>query len=410
MQAVFKYISQHGTWAFLFMVAISTSLLGPLTRFSFLYTAALLILPWNIPVLKKITRINFLVVFLLAACAASIVLADPAAVFKPWQRLTYFILLLLTVSPLVSSNQLDIFRIQAFEWCMNLCVFVGVTSFFCYFLGINYMRAIISGNDSTAGAFGGITPQSMLLGPVAGIAANWLLYRILKRYFTQNTFSGLTLLMLGTCLCSMMLSSSRGAFLATVITALYVLFMFMKNRIHKAPKIICALLLCSIAASPFIGSFAAGLQAKQKANMESGGIFSSRDGLWNDRIKEFKSSPVYGIGFASQKEIRLESILTLNAGTVEPGSSYGAVFAMTGLLGGISFLMIFAGSTLKKPSAASGVRVISPAQVCLVFFGIHMIVEGYVFAAGSPLCALFWLSTGAASAWQNKKITNIACL
>lgn len=50
------------------------------------------------------------------------------------------------------------------------------------------------------------------------------------------------------------------------------------------------------------------------------------------------------------------------------------------------------------------------AQVCLVFFGMHMMVEGYVFAAGSPLCALLWLSVGAASAWQNKNITNIACL
>lgn len=47
-------------------------------------------------------------------------------------------------------------------------------------------------------------------------------------------------------------------------------------------------------------------------------------------------------------------------------------------------------------------HVISPAQVCLVFFGMHMMVEGYVFAAGSPLCALLWLSIGAASAWQNK--------
>lgn len=329
--------------------------------------------------------------------------------FKPWQRLVYFILLLLTVSPLVSSKQLDIFRIQAFEWCMNLCVFVGVASFFCYFLGINYMRTIINVNDSFSGSFGGITPQSMLLGPVAGIAANWLLYKILKRYFSQTTFSPLILLMLGTCLCSMLLSSSRGAFLATVMTALYVLFMFTKDHIRKAPKIIFVLLLCFTAASPLIGNFADGLQNKQQANMEKGGTLSSRQSLWNERIKEFKSSPIYGVGFSSQKEIRID-IRTLNTGAVEPGTSYGAVFAMTGLLGGIPFLMILASQILKKPSAAFGMHVISPAQVCLVFFGMHMMVEGYVFAAGSPLCALLWLSVGAASAWQNKNITNIVCL
>lgn len=106
MQTIFKYISQHGAWAFLFMAAISTSLLGPLNQFSFLYTAALLVLPLNISALRKITNINFLIIFLLAACSASIILADPAAIFKPWQRLVYFILLLLTASPLVSSKQL----------------------------------------------------------------------------------------------------------------------------------------------------------------------------------------------------------------------------------------------------------------------------------------------------------------
>ena len=63
MQTIFKYISQHGAWAFLFMAAISTSLLGPLNQFSFLYTAALLVLPLNISALRKITNINFLIIF-----------------------------------------------------------------------------------------------------------------------------------------------------------------------------------------------------------------------------------------------------------------------------------------------------------------------------------------------------------
>ena len=65
------------------MAAISTSLLGPLNQFSFLYTAALLVLPLNISALRKITNINFLIIFLLAACSASIILADPAAKNEP---------------------------------------------------------------------------------------------------------------------------------------------------------------------------------------------------------------------------------------------------------------------------------------------------------------------------------------
>lgn len=40
MQTIFKYISQHGAWAFLFMAAISTSLLGPLNQFSLYRSSA----------------------------------------------------------------------------------------------------------------------------------------------------------------------------------------------------------------------------------------------------------------------------------------------------------------------------------------------------------------------------------
>lgn len=384
------------------MLAISTNILGPLSQFSPLYPVAFMILPLSLGTVGKITRINYAMLFLLVACIISIFFTDTSSVFKPWQRLGYFFLLILTVSPLISSKKLDIFRMQTFQWCMKLCAFIGVISVFFYFLNINYMSSVRTIGNSLSGTFGGITTQSMLLGPIAGISLNWLLFQELKSYFSKHVFSYTNLLMMCMCLCSILLSSSRGAFAATLLTAAYVIFMFSKNNLLKSSKLIFVFLLLMLAAFPLLSKFSSGLQSKQNANIEAGSTFSSREQLWYDRIKEFKTSPIYGIGFASQKEIPPDLMLTLQKGTIEPGTSYGAILAMTGILGSIPFLYILLTSIAKRPSALSGMQIISPPQVCLVFFGLHMIGEGYIFAAGSPLCALFWLSVGAASAWQCK--------
>lgn len=142
--------------------------------------------------------------------------------------------------------------------------------------------------------------------------------------------------------------------------------------------------------------------AKQQANVNSGGTFSSREKLWHDRKLEFLNSPIYGVGFASQRAISFSS--SLKTGLIEPGTSYGAVFAMTGLLGGIPFLCLLFYNTFKNSSNQYCLRPVpvSPAQPILIFFLIHLIVEGYVLSAGSPLAAIFWCSLGAASAYRNK--------
>lgn len=404
MSVLLHYIKKHGNWAFLVMIAMGAPILGPLAALSPLYPVTFAA-GSVVVLLTKNLRISLPMAFLVAACAASIVLANPLPIFQPWMRLCYSLLVFIVLSPLLTSPTLTVFRIQLYQWVMRLSVFIGVGSFFCYFLGINYMSASYQAVPGTAGLFGGLTVQSMLLGPMSAIGFIYLLYQTLHELMSSGTFSRPRLSMMLACLCSVLLSASRGAFLAMAAAAGYTLFMFLKDKPHQLLKIGLCLVLAAGALYPVMGYFASGMIAKQQANEESGGTFSSREILWNDRKKEFLDSPVYGVGFASQRIISYA--ISLRTGVIEPGTSYGAIFAMTGLLGGIPFMYIFLLNILKRPPRLHPREpVISPAQATLVFFSLHMVTEGYVFAGGAALGAVFWCTLGAASAYRNRPTSN----
>jgi len=101
---------------------------------------------------------------------------------------------------------------------------------------------------------------------------------------------------------------------------------------------------------------------------------------------------MYGVGFAA---LRYEKSAKgpMEKGTIEPGSSYLAILSMTGLLGAISFLLLMlpmlSPSNLRKASQVSVYPI-----ACLMFFAIHFVGEGYIFAAGSVQNVIFWLVCG----------------
>lgn len=106
----------------------------------------------------------------------------------------------------------------------------------------------------------------MLLGPMAGVGFIHLLYRTLKEMMTYGTLSLPRLFMMLACLCSVLLSASRGAFLATAAASGYLFFMFLKDKPHQLLKTGVCLLLVSGAAYPLMGHFASGMISKQEAN------------------------------------------------------------------------------------------------------------------------------------------------
>ena len=136
----------------------------------------------------------------------------------------------------------------------------------------------------------------------------------------------------------------------------------------------------------------AGLGSGVYAELSHKGTNDTRGELWEYRIAEFRSSPVLGIGFQQQRLYREDS----NGEFIEPGSGYLAIVAMTGTVGAIGFIGLLLRISLSLYTRNSSIpdRYKDLLRGWTAFFAFHLVIEGYIFACGSLLCFLFWLTIG----------------
>lgn len=317
----------------------------------------------------------------------TIFIASPDPVFKSFERLLYFAPIFIVGSPLLQNEKSTIFKIMALNTFIIIFIILGVGSFICYFLGINMMtlnRDEIDITYQTAGYFSGLTKQSMILGPVGGIAALIGLYK----YYTTKKIIYILLLILGYAAC--IFSASRGAFIATSIALLVSIYKISKNKILFLKRIILILFILFVT-SPLWISGTQMLQEKQLVHKDDKEIFDSRSEKFKYRINEFKSAPLCGVGFSAINP-KLGDKVSAN-GVIEPGSSWLAFLSMTGLIGFIAFLSIFIRSFKKVYYIKNKTRSIFLSCI-LVLISIHWFIEGYIFAAGNSLCFFSWLMIG----------------
>jgi len=314
-----------------------------------------------------------------------LILARPSSVFHPWQRYVLFAVLLMNVSPFLQGDILRAQRDQLFQLMMWVCVFIGVGSFFARFLGINFMTASNVDIYLQAGLFGGLTKHSMLLGPIAGIAACYLAgIAMSKRRFIDWIWVVLALM-------SVLFSASRSALMAALAGVIITIFCQSGSTSNFLRVIIVAII---IAASTFSlwNSSLSGVIDKNGSTSEFS--FDSREELWDNRIEEFKSSPVFGVGFCSST-IASSSSVDLESGRLESGTSWLIILSMLGLIGAILVIPILFRSFKVAYRQKGG----HGAVLCgiLALFFVHMFAEGYIFAGGSYMAFMLWLSVGVAT-------------
>lgn len=312
----------------------------------------------------------------------TILLANPDSVFHPWDRLMLFGLLYLSFAPVIQSPYARLFRKRCLNFSLLICIVVSIGSFICYFLGINlFSYELASDYVGKAGMFSGLTKQSMYLGPISGISVIYLFYLTI---FKRQYWSWFLIIPCAGCL---LFASSRIAFAATIGGLLVELYYMSENK-SKAIKrlIVIGIFICLT--FPLWESATFALQEKASANEN---LINSRANKFLARVTEFTSSPVYGVGFASIDANGLDSF-NHKTGTIEPGSSWLGILSMTGIIGMIYFCTLYFHTIL------SIIRIKQYAWLLaiLFFFGIHMLAEGYVFAAGSPTAFLLWMSLGCA--------------
>ena len=97
---------------------------------------------------------------MIAVCILSILIGNPAPVFSSWTRLGLFLMVILSVFPLLQSDRLMAYRGKITFFTLWIIVAVSVGSLIAFFLGINYMRLdynYVYLDLTEAGIFGGLT-------------------------------------------------------------------------------------------------------------------------------------------------------------------------------------------------------------------------------------------------------------
>lgn len=318
----------------------------------------------------------------------SIVIASPDPLFKSWLRYLNFVLVFIAVSPLLQSPKANEFRKHAFNVFLGLAILFSVASFFGFFLGINMMRVddadsldVIQGQ---AGLFGGFFIQSMVLGPMAAVSAIVCYYKYMLQ--KEKIFALLGVLSAAAC----MFAASRAAFgallVAVVITTYYLAESSSQFRKWSVRWGIILLVTFPV----WVGATYL-MQQKGNRDLESEGMIYSRMGKYESRIYEIKEKPISGVGFCAM-DPRTGDRYDPVSGQIEPGSSWLAVPAQTGLVGLVFFVGLVYRSWKKKSCIRSRERALFLGV--LTMFLTHFLAEGYLLSAGGTLSFLAWLTLG----------------
>ncbi len=346
---------------------------------------------------STIKRISMTMTILYIACIFSILLNDIPTQYQPWMRLVLFVIVTIIASPFIQSDFYDKFRVTLFKYIHFLLVIVIILS----------IPFILSGERGLAG-FGGFTNHSMLLAPISAITLITLLYQLyLGKYNKIIVISLIVITFI-----ALLLAASRVSLAGAIVALIYFFYRLYSNNKRKFGIIAISIIALMTITYPLWGSYMEGIEKKNEAQLTETGEINytgSRDIMWDQRIREFKSSPLVGVGFGYAKYVTNVNERTgritykkTETGVVEPGSSWLGALSMTGLLGFTALLVLWFKSLknswkVEKKDKLFGVYIGST----LIFWAVHMIAEGQIFAAGSFLFFMVWITFGAAYSAYN---------
>lgn len=302
-------------------------------------------------------------------------------------RLVLFSFILILTCPIYTSLRWHLYKKRIMQ---NLFIgFIGVVliNLYAKLTGFN-LRALVKGwEDLTDKQFSGYCDQPMWLAAAAAVSTIFCAYLVFEQKKKKRMQQYFYIVLL---LCSIyvtMISGSRSAFLAAMGAMCIVLYLLVKNKVRLIKYVISAAAVAIVLSPIFLNRKTFGaMLAKQEHQEEVGG--TSRDGLWSDRMAEFKSSPLIGVGFGAHgvgedKEVS----------RVETGGGWISILAQTGIIGLILAISIIfkAFTPIKKIRKDNSMMVIYAAYF---FFIVHSIVEGYMFQGGWYLCLIFWMVIG----------------
>lgn len=301
-------------------------------------------------------------------------------------RLIIFTIVLIVTAPTYSyewySYKLKL--LQCFYWG-----FAGVTvlNFYAKLIGYNYLdifRDEFSINKTFE--FSGFGRFAMWTSCAAAISTMVFTSYAFRKNSKSPLYSVICYFMILISLYIVMISASRSAFALSILCSLLVI----KIQTNGGGKLLKNLIIIGFTMTLFAPILIDNSEAmmRKKNGFQLTTQNTSRDELWTQRMEEFRSSPIWGIGFAAHG-IGTNKMVGRN----ESGGSYISVLAQAGILGILLIAFIWFSASMLPETVPRDPNVIL-TYCTFVFVSLHCTIEGYMFQAGWYLCFVTWLVVG----------------
>ena len=301
-------------------------------------------------------------------------------------RLVAITIVLLVTAPSVSYDwyQYKLNLLKCFYWG-----FAGVTllNFYAKLIGYNYIGQFQDAYSMNRQfEFSGFGRFAMWTSCAAAISTMVFTSYAFRNQTSYKLYNIICYAMILVSLYVVMISASRSAFVLAIACSLLVV----KMQTNGGGKLLRNLIILGVTAS----LFAPILEDNSEAMLRKRNGFqittknTSRDGLWGERMEEFRSSPIWGIGFAAHGVGANKRI-----GRFESGGSYITVLAQSGIIGILLVFFIWLAASSLPGNIPKEPNIIL-TYGAFVFMTIHCTIEGYMFQAGWYLCFIVWLVVG----------------
>lgn len=343
---------------------------------------------------KKISIIHILY---LTICLISILFNNIPSYYRIYSRYLVFILLLLSFSNLINSRKIALIRLHTFHIFSILTVILVTVNYLLFSLGI--VKNDVMELYQERGLYTGSTANNEM-GLLGAIAIMFIITFTIKYFKYISTFSKIILLICLISAISMMaMASSRMGLLCTVFSILFVIYKINSNNIKNILISLSFILLGGFLVTTLMGDKFKYMIEKNGNQIEEIKI-NSREDMWKSRLKEYKESPIYGIGFGYMKygwgNVGAES----TKGRIETGSGWASVISQTGTLGAICIFFIVIPNLIylirKKNTSYCSAWY---SGMCIMFI-LQPITEAYITTVGAVLCCLFWLNYSVIDAFR----------
>lgn len=272
------------------------------------------------------------------------------------------------------------------------CIFLGfglatLANFYAKIAGINqiyvdeYMQSL-----GIAGEFSGFASYAMWTSCAGAMSTLFFVSMAFRRSLQNKILKIICYAMILVSLYITMISASRSAFFLSLACSLLII----KMQSRKVTTLMRNLIIIGCTALCFAPVLIDNADAmlNKKNGLEITVENTSRDALWAQRMEEFQSSPILGVGFAAHGVGDNKQV-----GRNESGGSFISVLAQAGIIGFIIVILIWIAAIMMPKKIGNNPDLIL-IYASFVFMSIHSIIEGYMFQAGWYMCLVIWLSVG----------------